>query len=109
MQALGMGPGQMVLLILAEAGWKSLLSAGVATLLGLPLAFYLARTGLDLSLMVDHLSVSGINLEPIIYPQITVINVIKPIAFMMSSQLLFAIFPGMEISAMVPVEALSPH
>ena len=109
MQALGMGPGQMVLLILAEASWKSLLSAGVATFLGLPLAFYLAQTGLDLSLMVDHLSVSGINLEPIIYPQITVLNVIKPVAFMMLSQLLFSIFPGVEVAVMVPVEALSPH
>jgi len=109
MLALGMTPRQILMLIMAEAGWSSLLTAAVAAGIGLPVAFILARTGLDLSPLVDHLSVSGINLEPIIYPQITVMQTLKPIIFMMLSLLIFGIYPGLEVALMVPVQALSPR
>jgi len=109
MQALGMTPRQILMIIMAEAGWSSLITAAIAAGIGLPVAFILTRTGLDLSPLVDHLSVSGINLEPIIYPQITLMQTLKPIVFMMLSLLIFGIYPGLEVALMVPVQALSPR
>ena len=98
MKALGSSPRQIVLLIVIEALWMAIAAAILGVAIGLPVSYYLQRYGLDFSFIVDHMAISGLVLEPILFAKIGLKQVVSPIIFLLCMTPFAALYPALKAS-----------
>jgi|GEM_PF-3570591 len=106
MTALGMTPKQVLGLIIAESAWIGAFNAIAAWSVGIPIALFLRRYGLDLRFFYDQWSMAGITLKPILYPSLGPIEIFAPVVFMFVALLAFSLYPGVDAARMEPIKAL---
>lgn len=106
MKALGLRPRQVWLIVNLEALLQTLLAFAGGTALGLPVTWYFARNGLDLSSLSSGSVFSGIALDPVISPTVTFHTVSTPALFMTAMVWLAVIYPGIKAAVIQPVKAI---
>ncbi len=106
MLAIGLHPQQLVRLVLAESFWISILAAVFAVTLALPLGYLAETKGLDFSFLIDHYSYSTLVMEPLLYGEFGVRQVIEPLIFMFLMFPLATLYPAYVASRFQPREAI---
>ena len=106
LKAIGVGPGHVFRLILAEAG----VMTGVAVLVGVGMAIpgllYLRDTGLDLTRYSADVSIAGIAWDPIMRAVINENTFIGPVVAMLFIIGLAVLYPAIRAAMITPVEAM---
>ena len=105
MKALGVGPRQVFVLILAETAIQTALSAAVACVLALPCAWYLAQHGLNVG-MLGGTSVMGLAMEERWMGVFGVSSVTTPLAVMVVIVAGATLFPAWRAARIRPVDAM---
>lgn len=106
MKALGVSPWQVGALIVLEALLQALIAGFGATALGLPVALYFQRYGIDLSTMMDTINIGGVALKPVWYCHVTVGAVTTPVGFLLIITALSVLYPASKAAWIRPVDAL---
>ena len=108
LKALGVGPFEVLRLILLESGIQTALAMAAGTLCAIPVILYLQVTGLDLQSLAG-VSVMGIAMDPIWRAVVTVEVFTTPVVMLAIVVLLAVLYPAIKASAIRPVEAMHHH
>lgn len=106
MRALGLRPGQLMSLVLAESAMLGVLACGAGLVLGGLLDAYLVVKGLDFSINGEGISQMGVMLDPVI------LGVVKPGSVVLTLAMLFAVcvlaglWPAVRAARLRPVDAM---
>jgi ABC-type lipoprotein release transport system permease subunit len=88
-----------------------LIQSAVALVFGsgaaLPVCMRLAEKGLDLSSIVDDITIGGAAMDPVWFGVISPAVFLAPAAIILSSTLCASIYPGLKAALIRPVEALA--
>lgn len=106
LKAIGVRPWQIATVIFIEATAQALMAAVLAAVVGLPVAYYLQVTGIDLTSIAGEFAFGGVAIEPIWYALITPKSVIEPIVFMVIITMIAVIYPAAKAALIRPVEAI---
>lgn len=106
MKALGVLPRQVWWIINLEALLMTLMATAIGTVLGLPVTLYFARHGVDMSMLSQGITFSGIALDPVINPIVSLNTVLNPALFMAVMVWLAVIYPGVKAAVIRPVKAI---
>ncbi len=104
--ALGMEPRSVVTMVCLESLWLAGLSLAIGTTLGLCLSLYFQRYGIDLSRWTEGVSVSTAFLEPVLYPKLQSMSILKSCISVFLVTMLAGLFPALKASRLSPVQAL---
>ena len=108
LKALGVGPFEVLRLILLESGIQTALAMAAGTLCAVPVILYLQDTGLDLQSLAG-VSVMGIAMDPIWHAVVTVDVFTTPVVMLAVVVLIAVLYPAIKASAIRPVEAMHHH
>jgi ABC-type lipoprotein release transport system permease subunit len=107
MKALGLAPRQVAGMIFLEAALQAGAAAVLSLAVGLPLALWLERTGIDFRrLAPEAISYGGISIDPIWNGRVTVNSVVSPIVFLVVVVMLAVIYPAVKAAVIRPVQAI---
>ena len=107
LKAIGLSPGQVVALMLIEAAILALGAASIALAIGIPLAFWIERHGIDLSrFSADALDFAGVAMDPIWQGDATPRAIALPVAYLVGMVLLSALYPALKAGFLRPVDAI---
>jgi ABC-type lipoprotein release transport system permease subunit len=105
-KALGLRPLQLVRLVL----WESIWLAAVAVLIGLPLGLamdaWLVWVGLDLSGVMEGISMMGARWDPVMFGAFRVQPVIVAVVGLFIVSLLASLWPALRAARLQPVQAM---
>ncbi len=102
--AIGMNTRSIFLMILAETLCLAMVGGLVGILLALVLIRFTQYTGIDLSLWAAGLQATGF--DTVIYPQITLIEILKVTCLVILTGILAALYPAKKAISLNPSEAL---
>ena len=105
LKALGVGPFEVLRLILIESGIQTALAVAVGTISSIPVMLYLQNTGLDLQSLVG-VSVAGIAMDPLWRAVITVDVFTTPVVILVIVVVLAVLYPALKAAVIRPVEAM---
>lgn len=107
-RALGMGPGQLVILVLLETLLLALVSLAAGWLLGGAAHAYFAVFGLDLtSLSSDALTTAGVMMDPILKSELSWGRVLMLSSVALGATLISGCYPAFKAARVPPVAALA--
>lgn len=107
MMAVGMGPGQVVKLVLVESFWLGLLGIVMGIVLTAPWFAYMSRTGIDFSGFIgDDYSAGGVLVDPVMK-----IRLFKESAFFILLAVFIltmaaSVYPAIRAGRILPVDAI---
>lgn len=105
-RALGLKPGQMVLLVIFESCALAVISSFFGVLLGLAFDAYLVYYGIDLSHLMDSFSFGGISFSPVMYGAVRVEAVVATVLGLFFITVLASLWPAVRAARLKPVEAM---
>jgi ABC-type lipoprotein release transport system permease subunit len=105
LKAIGVGPGGVLRLVLAESAIQTLLATVAGTVLALPMLHYLGTVGIDLRALGD-MSVVGVAWDPVWKAKVGRGVFIGPIVTMVAVVTLAVIYPALKAALIKPVEAM---
>lgn len=105
LKALGVGPFDVLRLILAESALQTGLAIVIGGTLAVPALLYLARTGIDLGELAG-VSVMGVAMNPIWRAAIAPRVFTEPLAVLLGVVGLAVIYPALKAAWIQPVEAI---
>lgn len=105
MKAIGLGPVQVLLLLLLECGLMAGVSMAVAVGASVPALMYLSSHGIDMSSLTEF-SVSGIAFDPIWRAQITDRTFSAPVGAFVFIVSIAAVYPALKAARLHPVDAI---
>ena len=105
LKALGVGPGQVMSLILVESGLQTGLAVAIGLTLAAPTLWYLAQTGIDTGAL-GGTSMLGVSFVPIWYATVTPATVAGPVVILVVLVLLAVIYPALKAARISPVAAM---
>ncbi len=108
LKALGVGPFEVLRLILLESGIQTALAMIAGTVCAIPVVLYLRDTGLDLQSLAG-VSVMGIAFDPHWRAVITVDVFTSPVVMLAIVVAVAVLYPAIKASAIRPVEAMHHH
>lgn len=108
LKALGVGPFEVLRLILLESGIQTALAVAAGTACAIPAILYLANTGLDLQSLAG-VSILGIAMDPIWRAVITVDVFTTPVGILVLVVGIAVLYPAVKAAAIRPVEAMRYH
>jgi len=108
LKALGVGPFEVLRLILLESGIQTALAMIAGTVCAAPVVLYLRDTGLDLQSLAG-VSVMGIAFDPHLRAVITVDVFTSPVVMLAIVVAIAVLYPAIKASAIRPVEAMHHH
>ena len=108
LKALGVGPFEVLRLILLESGIQTALAMIAGTICAIPVVWYLRDTGLDLQSLAG-VSVMGIAFDPHWRAVITVDVFTSPVVMLAIVVAIAVLYPAIKASAIRPVEAMHHH
>ena len=108
LKALGVGPFEVLRLILIESGIQTALAVAVGTISSIPVMLYLQNTGLDLQSLAG-VSVAGIAMDPLWRAVIKVDGFATPVVILVIVVVLAVLYPAVKAAAIRPVEAMHHH
>jgi len=108
MKALGVGPFEVLRLILFESGIQTAIAVSAGLLLSVPALLYLERIGIDLGMLAGT-SVLGIAMDPIWRAAISPAVFTTPVVVLLVMVTLAVLYPAVKAAAVQPVEAMRHH
>lgn len=108
MKALGVGPLEVLGLILLESGMQAGIAVSAGLLLSLPALAYLSTAGIDLGALAGT-SVLGIAVEPIWRAAVSASVFATPVLVLLVIVGLAVLYPACKAAAVRPVEAMRHH
>ena len=108
LKALGVGPFDVLRLILIESGIQAGIAVAVGTILALPAVLYLETTGLNLQSLAG-VSILGIAMDPVWRAAVSVDTFTSPILVLLAIVFLAVMYPAVKAAAVQPVEAMRHH
>ncbi|RMH00435.1 MAG: ABC transporter permease [Deltaproteobacteria bacterium] len=106
MKALGVGPGGVVGLVLAETGMLTMVAAVVGIAASLPALWFLVVHGIDLSAIGGDLSFAGIAFDPVWRAEVTPDVFVGPLVSFFVICALSALYPAGKAAFITPVAAM---
>jgi len=105
--SLGMGRFWILLMVMMESLFISVISAIIGTVLGVMSSLYLEKTGIDMSsYMPDGFDYGGIIFEPVWYGYVETESVVVSIILMLVIAMLASLVPSWKTVKMKPVEVM---
>ncbi len=108
MKALGVGPFEVLRLILLECGIQVGIAVAAGLSLSLPALAYLSTSGIDLGALAGT-SVLGIAMEPIWRAAVSTGVFTKPVTVLVVIVGIAVLYPACKAAAVQPVEAMRHH
>ena len=108
LKALGVGPFEVLRLILLESGIQTALAMIAGTICAIPVVWYLRDTGLDLQSLAG-VSVMGIAFDPHWRAVITLDVFTSPVVMLAIVVAIAVLYPAIKASTIRPVEAMHHH
>ena len=105
MMALGTKPGQIVHLVMAEAGFLAFIGTVLGITLGITVNALLSINGIDFSEYSDAFEFVGM-VTPIVYPETEMRNIVASGLIVFVTTVIVSIYPSVKASRQKPVEAI---
>lgn len=105
LKALGVGPGEVLRLILLETLIQTFVAIVVGVAVSVPVNLYMTRVGLDLS-AVGTFSLSGVVHDPIWRSEVDVDSYVRPIVILVVIILLAVLYPAIRAALVRPLDAI---
>jgi putative ABC transport system permease protein len=105
LKAIGVSPGSVMLLILAEGVIQTVVAIALAFLLSIPTLWYLVNVGVNLGEM-GGISVMGMVLDPVWYGTISSKTFSMPLTTMLIVVMLGISYPAIKAARITPLEAI---
>ena len=105
LKAIGMAPGRVLRLILAESAIQTGLAMTVGVLLSLPGNWYLKNHGIDLGNFTD-ISVSGMTMDSTMKAIPSVETYMGPIATLLFIVFVAVLYPAIKAAVISPIQAI---
>jgi ABC-type lipoprotein release transport system permease subunit len=102
LKAIGMSPGRIVGLIVAETTVLALVASAVGTAGGLLLDLYMVQHGVDLSGFTGGISFGDVGVTPVVYGAVTVRGVVLPTAILALTSFLASFYPAARAGRLRP-------
>ena len=106
LRAIGLTPGHTGLIVLIEGLVLTLASGVLGVGLGTFLVWYLIGDGLDLSGMMDDMTVSGVMLDPVIVPEFRLARFLQALGFILVVGAVASIYPALRAARINVTEVL---
>ena len=106
MKAIGVRPWQIVRLVYAETLIQTLLASIAGLVIGIGLAWYFQRYGIDMSSIAEGMSFAGIALDPVWYAELSINSLFTPVAFLFLMAIIAVIYPAAKVALLRPIEAI---
>ena len=106
MKAIGFGPLQLFGLVYAETLVQVIAALVIACTFGVPLSFYFAQHGIDLSMFISGASFAGIAFDPIWRAEVTVRAVVSPLLTLFVMAGIAVLYPAIKAAVIQPVKAI---
>ena len=106
LKALGMGPGQVLILILLESSIITGLAVVIGAALATPTLFYLQNTGLDLG-SLSGMSVMGSSFDSTWHATINANTFATPILVLVIIVGIAVLYPALKAAMIRPVDAMT--
>ncbi|MBI4666187.1 MAG: ABC transporter permease [Nitrospinae bacterium] len=106
MKAIGVSPGQVMGLVLAEALALATAACALALAAGLPVALHYQAHGLDLSWAWKGGSFGGVAFDPIWKAKVTLKTVLEPLVFLFIVAMGAVVYPGIKAAILHPAQAI---
>lgn len=108
LKALGVGPFEVLGLILIESGIQTGIAVVTGLVLSLPALLFLSTTGIDLGALAGT-SVMGIAMEPIWRAAVSPAVFTTPVVVLVAIVGVAVLYPAVRAAAVQPVEAMRHH
>ncbi len=105
LKALGVGPTEVLLLILTESAIQTALALGIGVAIAVPAVLYLARTGIDLGSLAG-VSMMGMAMNPIWRAEINAQVFTGPIVALVAIVTVAVLYPAFKAALIRPVDAI---
>jgi putative ABC transport system permease protein len=105
LKAIGVSPGSVMLLILAEGVIQTVVAIALAFLLSIPTLWYLVNVGVNLG-ELGGTSVMGMVLDPVWYGTISSKTFSMPLTTMLIVVMLGISYPAIKAARITPLEAI---
>jgi ABC-type antimicrobial peptide transport system permease subunit len=105
LKAIGMAPGKVLRLILAESAIQTGLAMAVGILLSIPGNWYLTTQGIDLAGLTD-LSVAGLSFDSTMYSVVTTNTYTAPIVTLIGIVFVAVFYPALKAAFINPIKAI---
>jgi len=106
MKAIGVTPGQLMLLVYAETFIQVSVAALLAVLSGVSLSRYFEHKGIDLSSFAEGASFGGVAVDPVWKAYLTPKAVAVPVIFLFIISFLAVLYPAVKAALIQPVKAI---
>ncbi len=108
LKALGVGPSEVLRLILAESAIQTTIAIAIAVALSVPALLYLVNTGIDLTFLTG-VSIMGIAMDPVWRAAVDANTFIVPVATLVGIVGIAVLYPALKGAWIQPVEAMRHH
>jgi ABC-type lipoprotein release transport system permease subunit len=108
LKALGVGPFEVLRLILLESAVQTGIAIGIGVALSVPAIFYLSTTGIDLGALAGT-SILGIAMEPVWRAAVSIQVFTTPVVVLLIIVVIAVLYPAVKAAAVRPVEAMRHH
>lgn len=105
LKALGVGPGEVLGLIIVESMIQTVLALLIGGLFSIPVSWYLSTHGIDLG-SLGGLTVSGIAWDPVWRSVINVKTITRPVLILVLVVLVAILYPAIKAALIRPLEAI---
>ena len=105
LKAIGMQPGAIFRLMLAEAAIQALCAVALAVLLSLPALYWLSTRGINVGAL-GGTGIAGMTLKNTWYAQVTPFTFLIPVGLLLFLVAAAVTYPGLKAARLSPVEAM---